>query len=90
MINLNCFFSQNYNQSFLLLILDAQNSVRWILEGIGLAKYVDIFEESDCQYDDFLNMTNDDFKALGIPHFPQKRIKKEINRLKGTTSPGTH
>ena len=82
------FFYQIHNLLSLFFIKDNQESVRRILEKIGLGKYADRFEEGDCQYDDFLNLNDDDFTKLGIPHFPQKRIKNQIKKLWNTTLSG--
>ncbi len=51
------------------------------LEGLGLAKYVDVFVENEARLSDLPHFTEDDLKELGLPLGPRKRILSAIQSI---------
>ncbi len=58
----------------------ARDIEQW-LEGLGLAKYVDVFVENEARLSDLLYVTEDDLKELGLPLGPRKRVLSAIQSI---------
>lgn len=52
-----------------------------ILIGIGLAKYVDYFQNVDIDFNTFLNLNDADLEEIGIPYFGRRKITMVIADL---------
>ncbi len=53
------------------------------LEGLGLAKYGDVFVENEVRLNDLPHFTEDDLKELGLPLGPRKRVLSAIQSISG-------
>ena len=51
------------------------------LEQLGLSKYLAAFTENEVEFSDLPDLTEDDFKELGLPVGPRRRLLKAAERL---------
>ena len=58
---------------------------RW-LEGLGLAKYADAFAAGEIDFNELVDLTEEDLKELGLPIGPRRIVLKAIVSLRNKTA----
>lgn len=56
------------------------NIENW-LESVGLEKYIPVFVEAEVDFETLVELDEDDFKELGLPLGPRRKILKALSQL---------
>ena len=56
------------------------------LEQLGLSKYLAAFAESEVEFADLAELSEEDLKEIGLPLGPRRRILKAVREIDGADS----
>lgn len=57
------------------------------LENLGLAKYKGAFSEAEVEFEDLVDLTDEDLAEIGLPVGPRRKVRKAIDALGASDEP---